>query len=168
MWRVAIFLVVTLVVGIETARVVQHLTRFTEPGGPAPAQVRLIEDLATVRVALKAIVIGRHEESGWLGNTDEVLIECRLYGDFGYDLAALTRADPGAPRLLDPGFTSDPPRLLDQRTTRWLSDPTPGQLKALLACRAQAEHEAAARVARLGALAELDQRARRSLGLLAH
>lgn len=136
------------------------------PRLPGPAAVaeklRAVQDLATARVVVRTIQRGAATEDGLLtSNTDEILCRILVSGDYGFDLASIgperIRVQPGRitvtlpkPRLLAPGFTVAPAELLDQRSTRWVTDGGTTQLAAIQAARRNALSEAPVRITDLG------------------
>lgn len=137
-----------------------------KPRLPGPAAVasklREVQDLATARVVVRTIQRGAATENGLLiSNTDEILCRLLVTADYGFDLSTIgperVRVQPGRititlpqPRLLAPGFTVAPAELLDQRSTRWVSDAGAGQLAAVQAARSNALSEAPTRLTELG------------------
>jgi hypothetical protein len=163
----ALRLLFLLLVAVVGGWIGVHAVRsFMGPPVPGPAAVasRLheIQELATARVVVRTIQRGAAREDGvLLANTDEILCRLLVSADYGFDLARIgperVRVGPGriaitlpAPQLLAPGFTVAPAELLDQRTTRWLSDAGPGQLAAVQAARSNALAEAPRRITELG------------------
>ena len=159
-----LFLLLFLAVGAWLgARVVGSIIGPTIPG-PAAIAARLheVQDLATARVVMRTIQRGTTREDGLvISNTDEILCRLLVSADYGFDLSRIAperiHVTHGRvvvtlpkPQLLAPGFIVSPAELLDQRTTRWLSDAGPSQLAAVQAARTNALSEAPKRIAELG------------------
>ncbi len=145
--------------------------------GPAAVAVKLreVQELATARIVVRTIQRGAATDNGVLvSNTDEILCRLLVTGDYGFDLSTIgaerVRVSTGhivitlpQPRLLAPGFTVSPAEVLDQRSTRWLTDPGAGQLAAVQAARSHALLEAPKRVAELGVDREVRDTTRTAL-----
>ncbi len=145
--------------------------------GPAAvaAKLREVQDLATAKVVVRTIQRGAATEDGLLiSNTDEILCRLLVTADYGFDLTAIgperVRVQPGRitvtlpqPQLLAPGFVVAPAELLDQRSTRWMTDAGAGQLAAVQAARSNALREAPGRLSELGVDREVRDTTRSAL-----
>ena len=148
--------------------------RLPRPAAVA-AKLRAVQDLATARIVVRTIQRGAATEDGMLiSNTDEILCRLLVSGDYGFDLTSIgperIRVQPGRitvtlpkPQLLAPGFTVAPAELLDQRSTRWVTDGGATQLAAIQAARRNALNEAPVRIKELGVDREVRDTTRSAL-----